>query len=133
MTTTQTQDVVNNFFQCLTQRNLDGLTNLFSENIDWYIPGDQEKAPWLGARTSRKEVKEFYELLWKNTEPVDAKIDNIFVQDKNAVVAGEFSTRMLQTNKTVSSLFFIQLTVENNLIVRYRLLEDSYAVSIALT
>jgi uncharacterized protein len=133
MSTAQTQDVVNNFFRFLTQRNLDGLTNLFSENIDWYIPGDQERAPWLGVRNSRKEVKEFYELLWKNTEPVDARIDNIFVQDKSAVVAGEFSTRMLQTNKTVSSLFFIHITVENNLIVRYRLLEDSYAVSIALT
>jgi hypothetical protein len=70
--------------------------------------------------------------LWENTQPLSAHIEAILVEGSYAVVTGEFSTKMLPTGKVVDSLFCIQLTVENNLIVRYRLLEDSYAVSVAL-
>lgn len=133
MVETQTQTIVDKFIQFLTQRDLINLVAMFSDNVDWYIPGDQRRAPWLGVRTSRREVKEFYEMLWKNTEPVAARIENILIHKNIAIIAGEFSTKMLATGKTVSSLFFIHITVENHLIVRYRLLEDSYAVSVALT
>lgn len=128
-----TQHIVQKFLQYLTQRDLKNLTAIFSDNIDWYIPGDEEKASWLGRRKSRQEVSDFYELLWKNTEPVSANVDSIFFNGENAVIAGDFSTRMVQTGKIVNSLFFIQLRVENGEIVKYRLLEDSYAVSVSLT
>ncbi|MEN7551732.1 hypothetical protein AAG747_27700 [Rapidithrix thailandica] len=39
---------------------------------------------------------------------------------------------MLQTQQVVDSPFCIQMTVENDQIVKYRLLEDSHAVSEAL-
>ncbi len=106
---------------------------MFSEKIDWYIPGDKEKASWLGRRKNRQEVEEFYELLWKNTSPLSATIENILFDGNTAVIIGEFSTKMLLTDNTVHSLFCIQITVENNLIVRYRLIEDSYAVSVSMT
>lgn len=133
MIATQTRNTVDKFFQFLAQRDLKNLVGVFSDHVDWYIPGDQQKAPWLGVRNTNREIKEFYELLWRNTEPVAARVENIFIQENVAVIAGEFSTKMLATGKTVSSLFFILITVENNLIVKYRLLEDSYAVSVALT
>ena len=127
-----TQIVVKRFLQYFTERDLNNIIMLFSENIDWYIPGNIEKAPWLGKRKNRHEVSEFYQMLWRNTEPVSATIDDIFINDRNAVIAGEFSTRMLRTGKMVNSLFFILMTVGNGQITKYRLLEDSYAVSIAL-
>ena len=40
---------------------------------------------------------------------------------------------MLETGKVVDSLFFILMTLEDDLIVRYRLLEDTLSVSKALT
>jgi ketosteroid isomerase-like protein len=129
----QTQTVVQQFLQFLTQRNLAELTNLFSEHIDWYIPGDEQKVEWLGRRENKKQVQDFYETLWSRTEPVSAKIDDLFFKENNAVITGEFSTKMLKTNKIVHSLFCIQITVENNLIVKYRLLEDSYAVSLSMS
>ncbi len=125
--------IAQNFLKHLTERNLEDLTSLFSENLDWYIPGDESKAEWLGKRNNRKDVSAFYELLWKNTEPVSAKIDNMFTDKQNAVITGEFSTRMIATNKIVDSMFCIQMQIQSNQIVKYRLLEDSYAVSKALT
>jgi ketosteroid isomerase-like protein len=130
--TALTQKVVNLFLQYLSQRDLKNLIQMFAEDIDWNIPGDKVLAPWLGKRSSRDEVEEFYELLWKNTVPKSAKVNNIMVDNSTAIVSGEFSTIMLKTNNVVDSMFFIEISVENSLIVKYRLLEDSYAVSLSL-
>lgn len=133
MNTEQTQTTVNLFLQSLSQRDLPALTNLFSENIDWYVPGDEAQVPWLGRRSSREELKTFYTLLWRSVAPIAVNVDHIFVEDQAAVITGSFTSKMLPTGKTVDSLFFIQMKIENGLIVKYRLLEDSYAVSVAMT
>ena len=125
--------VVKDFLKYIGERNLKELTQLFSETVDWYIPGDETKATWLGIRNTRQEVSDFYELLWKNTQPISANIDNIFADEENAVIVGEFSTKMVKTNNILNSLFCIQMRIQNNKIVRYRLLEDSFKVSKSLT
>ncbi|WP_294821975.1 nuclear transport factor 2 family protein [uncultured Flavobacterium sp.] len=128
-----TRPIVQQFLQALSQRDLDSITQLFAEDVDWYIPGDSAKAKWLGRRATRSEVADFYELLWSSTEPVSASIDAIFTEGVKAVISGEFVTKMLATGAIVESLFFIQIAVEGDVIVKYRLLEDSHAVSLALT
>lgn len=128
-----THQTLQNFLQHLTRRDLDKLVSLFSERVDWSIPGDEAKAPWLGKRRSREEVRQSYRMLWQHTEPLSATIDHIFTDGEHAVITGEFSTRMLPTGKVVDSPFCIRLTIKEGLITRYRLLEDSYAVSQALT
>jgi uncharacterized protein len=127
-----TQNIIQSFFKHLSERNLKELTDLFSDKIDWYIPGDETKAPWLGTRSNKKEVSDFYELLWKNTEPVSVKVENVFIDNNKAVIAGEFSTKMLQTNNVVDSLFFILVEVDDNKIIKYRLLEDSLAEEVVI-
>jgi ketosteroid isomerase-like protein len=127
------EDLIKRFIQLLTQRDLENLSELFAETVDWYIPGNEAVAPWTGKRKSRQEAKEFFRLLWQNTEPLSATIDKIFIDGNDAVISGEFSTRMLQTGHVVDSLFFIQIKAEDEVIVRYRLLEDSFAVVRALT
>ncbi|CAM2831623.1 hypothetical protein DRF59_01385 [Chryseobacterium flavum] len=126
------QETVQQFLQFMSERNSTELTNLFSDTVDWYIPGDEQKAPWMGVRNNKQEVSDFFELLWKNTKPVSVKIDHIFTDDENAVITGEFITKMLETGKIVESLFCIQMRIQNHKITRYRLLEDSLAVSKAL-
>lgn len=128
-----TPQTLQSFLQYLTQRDLENLAALFSDPVDWFNPGDEERAPWLGRRSSREEVRQFYRLLWAQTEPLSATIDHIFTDGEQAVISGDFSTRMLPTGKVVDSLFFIRMTIQNGLITRYRLLEDSYAVSRSLT
>lgn len=126
------QETIQQFLLFLSERNLTELTGLFSDTVDWYIPGDEQKAPWLGVRNNKQEISSFFELLWKNTEPVSARIDHIFNDDENAVITGEFVTKMLETGNIAESLFCIQMRIQNDKIIRYRLLEDSLAVSKAL-
>jgi uncharacterized protein len=128
-----TKGLAQRFLQFLSARDLNNIVSLFEESVDWFIPGNKKKAIWLGKRNNRYEVRDFFKLLWENTEPVSASMDKLVIDNTDAVIIGEFSTRMLQTNKIVDSFFCIQMTFENNKIVKYRLFEDSYAVSEALT
>ena len=111
---------------------MDELVSLFAKNVDWDIPGNSAQIPWLGARSKKSEIKSFYELLWLSTEPLGASITKILWEEKHAVVVGEFETRMTATNNVVESFFCIYIEVENGLISKYRLLEDSFAVSEAM-
>jgi ketosteroid isomerase-like protein len=124
--------IASRLLQAIGTRNLDDLVSLFADKVDWYIPGNADLAPWLGRRGSKEEVKEFFQLLWAVTEAVDARIDQVIAEDDQCVIAGEFSTKMLQTNKLVQSLFYIHFTVSDDHIVRYRLLEDTLSVAVAL-
>jgi ketosteroid isomerase-like protein len=71
--------------------------------------------------------------LWQNIEPVSAQIHHTLVANNFAVVIGEFSARMLPTGKVYDSIFSAYFTIEDNLIVRYRLREDSYGLEKALS
>lgn len=128
-----TRSVIERLLQSMAARQLDVLLPLFAQQLDWDIPGDPLKAPWLWKRNTREEVGEFFRLLWKNTEAVSARVDTILVEGDEAVVVGEFESRMLATQKNVASFFCIQLRLEQGLIRRYRLFENTYAVSEVLT
>lgn len=128
-----TKNIVDKFLYFLSKKDLNNLIELFDDNVDWDVPGNTKIAPWLGQRNNKNDVRNFYELLWKNVEPISANIENIFIENEQVLLAGEFNVKMLATGNSVRSIFYIQITVKNGLIVKYRLLEDSYAISESLT
>lgn len=127
-----TQSTVQKFLQYVSQQDLKNLLPLFADKVDWHVPGDEGNVLWLGRRKNIQGISDFYEMLWKNTEPVSVNVEDIFINGENAVIAGDFSIKMLQTNTVVDSLFFIKMTIKDGKIVKYRFLEDSHAVSSAL-
>ncbi|TCC97178.1 nuclear transport factor 2 family protein [Pedobacter hiemivivus] len=130
--TIQTREIVHNFYKALSYRELETLAQLFAESIDWDIPGNEELAPWLGKRTKRNEVKEFFKLLWQSVEPISAQIEHILVEDDFAIATGHFSSKMNRSGQIFSSMFSAHFTVRDSLIVRYRLQEDSHGLVEAL-
>jgi len=101
-----TKEITQKFLKHIADRNLTDLVNLFSENVDWHVPGDENKGAWLGKRMGRKAVVDYYELLWKNTTTITAQLDHIFVDEGDAVIAGELSTTMMpQVNRSI--LYFL--------------------------
>jgi ketosteroid isomerase-like protein len=130
--TIQTREIINNFYKALADKDLETLVQLFAEAIDWEIPGNEELAPWLGKRTNRQDVRDFFNLLWQSIEPISAQIDHILVKDDFAIATGHFSSRMNRSGQVFSSMFSAHFTVKNSLIVRYRLQEDSQGLVEAL-
>lgn len=131
--TENTKKVIENFYAALSSRDLDAVADKFSDDADWFIAGDETIAPWLGRRSNRQEIKEFFQMLWANIEPVSVEIEHIPADGDFGVATGEFASRMLKTGKIYESMFSAHFTVRNDLIIRYRLQEDSYGLVKALT
>ncbi|ASZ11924.1 nuclear transport factor 2 family protein [Chitinophaga pendula] len=128
-----TQHIFDRYFQALAQRDLNTILDCFATTLDWHIPGDETLAPWVGTRSSKKEIAEFFALLWQETEPVAGEIFHSFTQGNTNLTAGRFVTRMLRTDRVYTSLFFTEITIHEGLIIKYRLLEDTNGLVQALS
>nr|WP_295871429.1 nuclear transport factor 2 family protein [uncultured Chitinophaga sp.] len=126
------ETIVSAFFKAMAERNLDDILSLIAENVDWYIPGNETLVPWLGKRSTKAEVGQVYTLLWQNTTPISAEIFHSMTQGNANLTSGRFKVKMLPSDQIYESLFFTEITVENNLIVKYRLLEEGYGLVVAL-
>lgn len=131
--TEATRALVLELFQRMAARDPERIAELFADEVDWYIPGDTGVAPWVGRRHTRAQVVEFYRMLYAAVTPLGADLQHLLVDGDVAVASGEFSSRMERTGRVLDSLFFIQATVRDGRIIRYRLLEDTLAVVVSLT
>ena len=121
------------YFYLLAKRSLKEILELFAEDVHWYVPGNRQFAPWTGHRHTRTEVEKFFEELWANTEPLDGQIFHHAAVENVVISSGQFQSRMLPTGKVYTSLFFTEIIYHEGLIIKYTLLEDSGALTEALT
>jgi len=110
----------------------ESIATLFSEDVDWLIPGDVDLVPWIGRRQGRQGVAAFFRDLRQRVEPLRFEIRSIVVEGEKAVALGELESRVKSTGNVIESEFAIEFTVRDTLIVRYRLFEDSFAVARAV-
>jgi len=127
-----TRTVVDRYFAFASSAAPESIAELFSEAVDFDIPGDVASVPWLGRREGRAGVAAFIAEIRRGTRSDTFEIDRIVVDGDTAVVLGRFRTWAVATNKLMDSDFALIFTVGDSLITRFRLLEDSYAVSRAL-
>ena len=81
--------------------------------MDWYIQGNTDEIPWIGKRSKKSEVKNFYEILWNEASEMEAILDHIFIDGNKAVITGGFSSIMTKTGNKFQSLFCIQMEIDN--------------------
>ena len=108
------------------------IASLFSEDVDWLVPGD-ERIPWIGRKVGRSGVVDFVRELRRLTTPIRASIRSVISQGDNAVALLELETRINSTGKVIRTEAAFVFTVRDDLIARFRLFEDSYAVAQALS
>lgn len=63
-----TKTILTSFLTHLQNRDLVNLVNLFADNVKWTIPGNEKEIKWLGSRTMKIEIEDFFKILWKETE-----------------------------------------------------------------
>jgi ketosteroid isomerase-like protein len=105
------------------------IAKLFSENLEWEIAGDTGALPWLGRKSGRAAITDFVNDSRAMIERINFEVHDILSGDNRAVILGSLSSRLKRTGKTVRTDFAIVLTVANGEIVRFQMLEDSFAVS----
>ncbi|MGY2736651.1 nuclear transport factor 2 family protein [Sphingomonas sp. UYP23] len=103
--------------------------NLFDERLSFEIQGDPGAFPWIGTKKGRKAFEEFIVDLRLLTEPVTFEVEDLLESSHRVGIVGALMTRVKATEKVISSQFAIFLTIEDGLIARFQMFEDSFAVS----
>lgn len=106
--------------------------SLFTDPVELYAPGSPE-LPWIGRRSTRSEVVEFFRLLAENETMEDFRIDKTYADEGSAVAVGEFTCRFHRSGGQLSTPFCLRISVIDDKITRYVFLENSLAAVAAFT
>ena len=104
---------------------------LFSDDLDWEIAGDTGALPWVGRKHGRQAVGEFVRDTREMLESLKFEVQAVLADDSRAIILGELSSRVKKTGKVINTSFALILTISGGKIVRYQMLEDSFATSVA--
>jgi len=107
----------------------EAVASLFTDDVDWDIPGAVDRVPWIGRRRGQKGVADFVRALWDGIEPIRFDVTAVAAEGDRAFAAGALESRAKRTGRIMRSDFVIDATVRDGLIARFRLLEDSFAVA----
>lgn len=123
-------DTVRAFFSHVAEGELDQAIALFTDQVDWLIPGDEGLA-WTGARSRPEEIAEVLTTIGALHVPGESvsEIRQILVDGSDAVVLGRIAHTTLGTGRRYDMLVAFHLTVRDGRIARLHLYEDSYLVS----
>jgi ketosteroid isomerase-like protein len=102
---------------------------LFSETLEWDIAGDIGVLPWIGHKSGRGAITDFVRDSRAMLDRISFDVHDILASDKRAVILGSLASKLKRTGKIVTTDFAIILTISNDEIVRFQMLEDSFAVS----
>src|SRR6266481_8509768 len=105
------------------------IAKLFSESLEWKIAGDTGALPWIGHKSGRAAITDFVRDSRAVIERISFEVHDILASDNRAVILGSLASKLKRNGKIVKTDFAIVLTVANGELVRFQMLEDSFAVS----
>jgi ketosteroid isomerase-like protein len=105
------------------------IASLFSDTMEWEIAGDTGVLPWIGKKSGKSAILDFITDSRAILERISFEIRDILANDARAVILGTLASRLKSSGKIINTDFAIVLTVANGEIVRFQMLEDSFAVS----
>jgi ketosteroid isomerase-like protein len=122
----------------IAQKLLEGIANgndpaeitaLFHADLVFEIQGDDGVLPWIGRKTGRQAMTDFIRNGRTLTEPVAFDVEEVLASDKRAVIIGALQTRIKATGRVTATQFAMILTITDNVVTRFQMLEDSFDVS----
>src|SRR5437016_9777356 len=105
------------------------IATLFSKNMEWEIAGDTGALPWIGKKSGRAAITDFVGDSRAMIERLSFEVHDILASEDRAVILGSLASKLKRTGKIIRTDFAIVLTVANGEIIRFQMLEDSFAVS----
>jgi len=105
------------------------IASLFTDDVQFEVPGDIGALPWIGRRTGRSAVADFVRGTRSLLERVRFDVQGILADEGRAVVFGDLASKVTATGKMIESPFSLILHVSDGKITRFQMLEDTFAVS----
>ncbi|WP_219723774.1 nuclear transport factor 2 family protein [Burkholderia sp. WAC0059] len=113
----------------LGQGDAEAAAALFAEDAEWDIAGDANALPWIGRKRGRHAVNDFIRDSDRLVERLKLDVEDILANERRAVVVGELASKVKSTGKVIETSFVLVLDISGGRIARFRMLEDSFAVS----
>jgi ketosteroid isomerase-like protein len=128
-----TRAVVEEFLRRSGQGNPEHVAQLYGPKVDWRVSWPVETrpvVPWIRARSTRADVADHFRTFPQHCVPAEGRviIDDMLVDGSDAVLLGTSSQLVAATGKRFTMTFALRLTVEDGLITRHHMYEDSLAV-----
>ncbi|KOU61775.1 ketosteroid isomerase [Streptomyces sp. MMG1533] len=134
--TTTTRALVEELLRRIGRGDPERIAELYAEPADWKLDWPEDEhgrsaTPWIRHRVTRADAAAHYRELAAHHRPGEAatEIERILVDGADAVVLGEIRQTAAATGRAYRARFALHLTVENGLVVRHHVYEDSLAVA----
>lgn len=133
-----TRTTVIEFLTRVAEGDPDRIAELFADTVDWQLdwpPEGHPAVPWIRPRSTRADVADHFRTLGDFHEPFagGGAPPRILVDDQDAVVLVVLHQTLKATGKAYEARCALHLTVEDGVITRYHVYEDSLTVAQALT
>ncbi|MFH8614209.1 nuclear transport factor 2 family protein [Streptomyces sp. NPDC017979] len=134
--TESTRDVVSELLRRIGEGDPERIAQLYAEQGDWKlswpeVEHDRAATPWIRHRSTRADAAAHYRALAEHHVPERAAtaVERILVDGDDAVVLGEIRQTARATGRAYRARFALHLTVEDGLVTRHHVYEDSLAVT----
>ncbi|GGW95757.1 nuclear transport factor 2 family protein [Streptomyces noursei] len=135
-TPTTTRSVVEELLHRIGEGDPERIAELYADDADWKLDWPEAEhgrtaTPWIRHRTTRADAAAHYRELAEHHIPEAAatEIERILVDGPDAVVLGEIRQTARTTGRAYRARFALHLTVDNGLVTRHHVYEDSLAVT----
>lgn len=129
----KTKQTAEKFFEYIGAKDPEKIASMVSENVDWYI-FESKYMPWTGHRSKREEVSALFKTLFgyfiDGSEKLDAQ--SFLLRGNEVAVFGTIERTVKKTGKHFKMPLAIHITVENNLISKFSLYEETLIIEKAL-
>jgi ketosteroid isomerase-like protein len=125
----QTKQTAEKFFGYIGAKDPEKIASMVSEKVDWYI-FESKYMQWTGHRTKRAEISKLFTTLFSyfvdGSEKLDAQ--SFLVRGNEVAVFGFVERTVKKNGKHFKMPLAIHLTVENNLISKFSLYEETLII-----
>lgn len=135
-TAAATRAVVEELLRRIGEGDPERIAGLYAERGDWKLDWPEAEhgrsaTPWIRHRTTRADAAAHYRELAAHHVPGQAatRIERVLVDGEHAVVLGEIRQTARPTGRAYRARFALHLTVEDGLVTRHHVYEDSLAVA----
>lgn len=125
----KTKETVEKFFGYIDAKDPEKISSMVSEKVDWYI-FESKYMPWTGHRSKREEISKLFATLFSYFVDGSEKLEaQSFLLRGNEVAVFGFVERTVKKNgKHFKMPLAIHITVENNLISKFLLYEETLII-----
>ncbi|MFB9686562.1 nuclear transport factor 2 family protein [Amycolatopsis plumensis] len=131
-----TRAVVTDFLGRLAEGDPDRIAALFADVVDWQLDWPEAghpAVPWIRPRSTRADVADHFRELNAFHGERGGVAPRILVDGRDAVVLGDIRQTVKATGRAYAARCALHLTVDDGVITRYHVYEDSLTVAQAFT